>query len=275
MSFMRLTDHEAAIWAASFIHHGADYRAVNAAAQAVADARRIAGELDKRQHEGVVSSEAAHMLRGMVNREEANRMDDDELGNALAWLDHRGHDQIADLLRAEYGIFWENDHDYTNGSLGPAGLAKQLDIYCPGCGSQAVWLRSSDGRQWRCGSIGHLGFPFEIDGVEAVRAKEWYAKWSEERLKKSSLYGYVMPATMDAVAEVGWRLDGDDDDFDDEDPIDDKDPDDDLFDDDLPAPEEPLHGRRSGDELVGQSPARPDDPLGLAGGPFDPGKFGR
>jgi hypothetical protein len=245
MSFMRLTDHEAAIWAVSFIRHGADYRAVNAAAQAVADARRIAGELDRRQHEGVVAPEAAHMLREMVNRWDADRMDDEELGSALMWLDHRGHEQIADLLRAEYGIFWEDNRDYTNGSLGPAGLAAQLGIHCIGCGSQAVWLRSSDGRQWRCGNVGHIGFKFEVEGVEAQRAKEWYAKWLERKIERSSLYGRDSSPAGDE-------------------PLDDDLPDEDFLDDVVA-----LIGQ------AGKGKSTPDDPLGLAGGPHDPGKFGR
>jgi hypothetical protein len=245
MTFMRLTDHEAAIWAAAFVQRGAGSSvSFEVAAHAVQEARRVARELDERKVNlsRDLSPEAAHMLHEMVNREDANRMDDDELGSALMWLDHRGHEQIADLLRAEYGIFWEDDHAYTNGSLGPAGLAHQLDIRCPGCGSQAVWLRSSDGREWRCGNVDHIGFKFGVEGVEAQRAKEWYAKWLEEKIKKSSLYGRDSSPPSDES-------------------LDDDLPDEDFLDDVV--------------ALVGKGKPAPDDPLGLAGGPHDPGKFGR
>lgn len=261
MTFMRLTDHEAAIWAAVFANRGTStFVAAEAAARAVQDARRMAKELDKRKD--AVTPEAAHMLREMVNRNDANRMDDEELGNALMWLDHRGHNQVADLLRAEYGIFADED-GYTDGSLGPAGLAEQLDIHCPGCGSQAVWLRSMDGRTWCCGNIGHLGYRFQIDGIGATRAKEWYAKWLERKIADSTIPGRTL-LPPDAVGGL--------DDDDDDDPVDD------LLEDDLPEEAPLLYGqgfRENAPVGVGHSPSTPDDPLGLAGGPLDPGKFGR
>jgi hypothetical protein len=202
------------------------------------------------------------MLSEMVNRTDANRLDDEELGNALMWLDHRGHKQIADLLRAEYGFF-EDEDGYVNGSLGTAGLARQLDLRCPGCGSQAIWLRSSDGKQWRCGNLDHIGFKFEVVGLGAERAKAWYAKYLEQRLRNSSLYG--------RAPEVGG-LDDDD--------LDGEDPDDDLLDDDFPDAGDPtessaLHGQGFRQELLGSPSVHSDDPLGLANGPCDPGKFGR
>jgi len=268
---MRLTDHEAAIWAAAFVQRGAGGQvSIEVAAHAVLEARRLAKELSTRKREGAVEPEAAHMLREMVNRSDANRLDDEELGDALAWLDHRHHKLIAGLLRAEYGIF-EDEDGYVNGSLGTADLARQLDIHCPGCGSQAVWLRSDDGRQWRCGNIGHIGFKFEVEGVEAILAKEWYAAYLGRKFRDSSRHN-PSPVAASASSE-GAEVDNDY--FDDEDPEGDF-PDDDSLDGLLPGPEIPLSGQGFRNDPASQSPLKPDfDPLGQDGGPLDPGKLGR
>jgi len=71
----RLTDREAMIWAAAFVHRGAgSYVAVEVAAHAVEEARRLAVELRERPQ--AIDPAAARMLREMVDREGAD-MDED------------------------------------------------------------------------------------------------------------------------------------------------------------------------------------------------------
>lgn len=172
---MRLTKGEMAIWAAAFAGRGGGFLSVEVAAHAVEEARRLASEPRPES----TSPAAMDMLHEMVNRSEANREDDEELGDVLMWLDHRHHGELAARLRADYGQF--DDDGILNGSL---MSGTHIGFLCPSCGSRHTWMRSVDGSQWRCGGPMHPGFEFRIlvDSAEAGQARAMYSQLEKDRL---------------------------------------------------------------------------------------------
>jgi hypothetical protein len=111
--YQQLTEGERAIWAAAFTSPVPTTAGLTdeqvmkylttRAHDAVAAARRYARTLRDDD------SEAAHMVRQMVNRREADRAQDDEADDVLEWLHHNRFEETAKVFRGEAGIRREDD----------------------------------------------------------------------------------------------------------------------------------------------------------------------
>jgi hypothetical protein len=123
--FLRLTSDEVSIWAAVYASYfySIDIRldpaipnqmenlvlaAASAAEMVIQTSRKVAlASLKKSQCD---KSEADFMLRTMVNRQDAEKLDDDERWNVIGWLTHHGYQETLKTFVKEAEIEgWEEE----------------------------------------------------------------------------------------------------------------------------------------------------------------------